>query len=751
MKLAEQKKRFYANVLPSRPDTWEVDDIFAQLAVLDAATAEEVLSHVDAIWPVSHSLCFAYLSHAAQALSLQDFSSDMLGEWVRRILSLYEKSGLLGARQFMADVDKFFLAPMRGEAGVAFSEISTRMTHYLRGISGSSFNFAQAPLPATDTETIFLPIAVDIFPRLEHNIFLYKLMLCLQWGHVESRIFSLEPVADQAPPELLARYPDGRLAGDLFAALQFIKVFRRLETELPGLVRQGRELCLDLIRKIAPGDTADKKCLALQNLLLAGIRCNSPAGEIDAPNARRVDQQLLAAMLHKPVFEVLAKVYAHFSTLPGSYILGPAALLLGEFNFVRARQTIELRREDDKAKFVALFAGFLKQQAARKEDEKDGGNVPESLPDSLIMLGSQQQEPEPHNKNNLLLDNAGTELPEELAALIKSIEDDLGALPDAYVQAAAGQAGRGVNRQQGDGTDNSSEDFVSSAVHSYDEWDYRRAGYRAAWCSLTEKTLQPVRSAFVPRTLIKYQPQLQKLRRQFERLRTRYRYVRRRRHGDDIDLDAHIEALCDVRAGIAPSDRLFIQLLRDDRDIAAMFLVDMSNSTQGWVGVAVKEALVLLAEALEVVGDRYAIYGFSGMRRSRSELFHIKHLDEAYDAAVQGRIAAIGPKEYTRMGPPIRHLTQKLQQTQSAVRLLVVISDGKPEDYDDYKGEYAIEDTRKALLEARGVGVYPFCITIDKSAHDYLAHMFGRGNYIFVDQILSLPAKMAEMYRLLTS
>ena len=102
------------------------------------------------------------------------------------------------------------------------------------------------------------------------------------------------------------------------------------------------------------------------------------------------------------------------------------------------------------------------------------------------------------------------------------------------------------------------------------------------------------------------------------------------------------------------------------------------------------------------------------------ELFHIKHLDEAYDAVVQGRIAAIGPKEYTRMGPPIRHLTRKLQQTQSTVRLLVVISDGKPEDYDDYKGEYAIEDTRKALLEARGIGIYSFCITIDKSAHDYL-------------------------------
>ncbi|MFN2356041.1 MAG: VWA domain-containing protein, partial [Desulfopila sp.] len=106
-------------------------------------------------------------------------------------------------------------------------------------------------------------------------------------------------------------------------------------------------------------------------------------------------------------------------------------------------------------------------------------------------------------------------------------------------------------------------------------------------------------------------------------LRSRERFVRKRRHGDDIDLDALIEALGDSSAGLPPSDRLFIQLLRDERDIAVMFLVDMSNSTEGWVGVAMKESLVLLAEALEVVGDRYGIYGFSGMRRSGSELFHV--------------------------------------------------------------------------------------------------------------------------------
>jgi nitric oxide reductase NorD protein len=234
-------------------------------------------------------------------------------------------------------------------------------------------------------------------------------------------------------------------------------------------------------------------------------------------------------------------------------------------------------------------------------------------------------------------------------------------------------------------------------------------------------------------------------------LRTQHRFVRRRRDGDDIDLDALIDNIGDCRAGLSVSDRLFIQLLRNDREISAMFLVDMSNSTEGWVGVAIKEALVLLAEALEVSQDRYGIYGFSGMRRSRCELYHIKHPEEDYDDVVQRRIAGIKPMEYTRMGPPIRHLTNELLKQQSKVRLLVVLSDGKPEDYDDYKGQYAIEDTRKALLEARGAGIYPFCITIDRAAHEYLTHMFGAGNYVFIQDIFALPARMTEMYRLLTS
>nr|WP_275888447.1 VWA domain-containing protein [Desulfobulbus alkaliphilus] len=206
-----------------------------------------------------------------------------------------------------------------------------------------------------------------------------------------------------------------------------------------------------------------------------------------------------------------------------------------------------------------------------------------------------------------------------------------------------------------------------------------------------------------------------------------------------------------MRAGRPSSDRLFIRLARDQRDIAVYFLVDMSNSTSGWVGQAIKEALVLICEAMEPLNDRYGIYGFSGMRRLRCEVYPVKRLDERYSPQVRQRIGAMGPREYTRMAPAIRHMTSVFADVEAKIRLLIVLSDGKPEDYDEYKGEYAIEDTRHALLEAKARGVHPFCITIDRTAHEYMAHMYGAVNYIFVDEISRLPARMPEIYRTLTT
>jgi nitric oxide reductase NorD protein len=181
-------------------------------------------------------------------------------------------------------------------------------------------------------------------------------------------------------------------------------------------------------------------------------------------------------------------------------------------------------------------------------------------------------------------------------------------------------------------------------------------------------------------------------------------------------------------------------------------MVDMSGSTKGWVNEAEREALVMLAEALEILGDRYAIYGFSGMTRKRCEIYPVKRFDEAYSADVRARIAGITPQDYTRMGASIRHLTRQLTHIDARTRLLITLSDGKPDDYSDhYRGDYGIEDTRQALIEAHHAGVKPFCITIDHEARAYLPHMYGAANWTIVDDVSRLPLKVADIYRRITT
>ena len=139
------------------------------------------------------------------------------------------------------------------------------------------------------------------------------------------------------------------------------------------------------------------------------------------------------------------------------------------------------------------------------------------------------------------------------------------------------------------------------------------------------------------------------------------------------------------------------------------------------------------------------------MTRKRCELYRIKRFNDVYDDAVRARIAGIKPQDYTRMGVTIRHLTALLNNIEARTRILITLSDGKPDDYDGYRGEYGIEDTRQALLEAKHAGVHPFCITIDHTGHDYLPHMYGAVNYTVIEDVRRLPFRVSAIYRQLTT
>ncbi len=259
MDLRVQKKRFYQQVSPSKPNEWEVDATFERLAEMEPVSLDALLNYVPAIWPVSHSLCFAYLSEGVHALRL--FPLNLLDEWVRGILGLYERKGLVGAREFMAGVDKFFLGPKRGEAGVHLADISSTMLLYIQGVSDLHLKIEAGTLPSTDTRVIYLPSYLDLFPEKEKNLLFFKMLVTLQWGQIVSRIYT--DISDRGTAvQLFSAYPDRQLTIDLLAVLQFIKVYRFIAKKLPGIIHRGGNLCRRLIREIQPTSDVSRRSLA---------------------------------------------------------------------------------------------------------------------------------------------------------------------------------------------------------------------------------------------------------------------------------------------------------------------------------------------------------------------------------------------------------------------------------------------------------------------------------------------------------
>jgi nitric oxide reductase NorD protein len=405
------------------------------------------------------------------------------------------------------------------------------------------------------------------------------------------------------------------------------------------------------------------------------------------------------------------------------------------------------RQEKEKARLRVKLAELLKeQQRSPEEAARNPGNPP-------ARFEAEANDEQGRLDLELTLNDVPVAPPEDVKQLLASVYLDFGQIPPEYLVPAGD--GEYDPRLLGETQD---PDAVWQGIYHeegatlYPEWDAGRQHYRKNWAVMREREVKPVYDDFPRATLDKHAGLVRHLRKAFEALRDENRIEKRQAQGDEVDIDALVEALADARDGSEMSDRLFIRQHRAERNIAVAFMVDMSGSTKGWINEAERESLLLLCEALERLGDRYAIYGFSGTTRKRCELFRIKTFDEAYGEEVKARIAGIRAQEYTRMGFAIRHLTTLLKEVEARTRVLVTLSDGRPDDYfDGYRGQYGIEDTRMALVEARRAGVHPFCITIDKEARDYLPHMYGAASYIILDDVRQLPMKASDIYRRITT
>ena len=413
-----------------------------------------------------------------------------------------------------------------------------------------------------------------------------------------------------------------------------------------------------------------------------------------------------------------------------------AQLWQGRLQPEAAANTLDARLQRDRE---ALEAALQSLCAPPGESSEDPSDPPVATGDDPA-----DSEQPPFELN---IDGLAVPAPPNVTQLLQSLDEQLDQVPPEWLT-AAGDAP--YPEQPADTAEALDETPAADAIH-YDEWDELRQSYRADWCTLREMESQAVEDDFPARTLDKYRHLVAALRRYFAALRGEPRTLRGQPDGPELDLDALITAQIDLRLGREPGDRLFTRPSKIERDLAVAFMVDASGSTKGWINQAERESLLLLCEALEELGDRYAIYGFSGMTRNRCEIYRIKTFNEPADAQVRARISGLQPRDYTRMGVAIRHICKQLQAVEARTRLLITLSDGKPDDYDGYRGDYGIADTRQALQEARQAGLQAFCITIDREAAGYLPRMYGAANYVVIDELHQLPLKVADIYRKLTT
>ncbi len=308
---------------------------------------------------------------------------------------------------------------------------------------------------------------------------------------------------------------------------------------------------------------------------------------------------------------------------------------------------------------------------------------------------------------------------------------------------------------------------AEGASYWYDEWDYQIQDYRSRWCRLYEIGIDGDSGEFFHTALSDHADLLPEVRRQFQRIRPEmYRTVRGLEDGEDFDLNAAVAARIDARAGIAPSNRLYIAKKREERDVATLFLVDMSASTDEPLAGdgdakkdrkprriidVTKETLAIMSQALEEIGDAFAIYGFSGHGREQVEMYRVKSFAESLTPSVKARLGAIEPRRSTRMGTALRHSIDRMASVSARSKHLILLSDGFPQDFDygqDRRSNlYGIRDTAVALREAEAAGVTPFCITVDKAGHDYLREMCDENRYMVIDDITSLPRELPKIYQ----
>ncbi|MDO6444466.1 VWA domain-containing protein [Colwellia sp. 1_MG-2023] len=300
----------------------------------------------------------------------------------------------------------------------------------------------------------------------------------------------------------------------------------------------------------------------------------------------------------------------------------------------------------------------------------------------------------------------------------------------------------------------SEDDIPLGEGISLPEWNYKKQQLEDERC-----LLQPMlpKDAFPQKLPVKLQKSAKIIQSQFEQMRNLRYWLKGQEQGEELNLNAWLDF--HVEKQISPTqDKGLYQTFRgNNRDISTLLLADLSMSTDAYLDNenrvidVVKDSMMLFAEALNSVGDNFAMYGFSSVKRSHVRFSLLKNFNETYNNEVRGRVQALRPGFYTRMGAAIRQATKVINEQKNSQKLLLILTDGKPNDIDYYEGRFGIEDTHQAIKEATKLGIKPFCITIDVEAQAYLPYLFGSDGFTVILKPSQLPLRLPQLYHQLTS
>ncbi|MBX3303765.1 MAG: VWA domain-containing protein, partial [Nitrospira sp.] len=648
-------------------------------------------------------------------------------------------------------------------SGVPFRQVARRVKLFVQGLCGADIavtalsdsvtSQARATVSADGT-TISLPALLRRYPTAAENERLYLVMAAHEAGHLEFGTYrlKLDSLADlvdtvrdrygrsnEVRPETLSAlfqlYPQALLVRDLWIVLEDARIEFLLQAEYPGFRRDLARLVAESITPRDPAHGATVREVVVDCLLRLS------AGETEAaavPKAVREEVSILWDMSQavlkttataEEVVRVVDAVYVRLEELLAARGEMITAERHEEPQDVQAEQAPPQQPGDQYRPVIDVaYRGSMNPEfIAWSQEQPEQGQDPPAPSGNSPARNPRRGQRESRSSEMLSEGRSLPSIVEECLTL------EAGAQPIQETMTHEAQDVR------------------------YPEWDHQIQDYRMNWCCVAERPADIGSDESVTATLAAQQSIVRSLRRFFEGLRPpAFRRVTGQPDGDEVDVDAVVRRAGEQRAGMAGDDRIYIRREKREREVAVVVLVDMSGSTGRELGNGrrvidiEKEGLVLLCEALDAVGDQYGLYAYSGQGRARVDFLTIKDFDDRLGASTAHRLGGLAPRHQNRDGAAIRHATAKLLRRDAKNRILLLLSDGRPLD-DHYKDEYALEDTKVALREARQRGVETFCVTIDREAESYLRRMYADTQHCVVSSVETLPSTLPRIYRQLTA